>query len=274
MGMKVRTSLFAVSLALVGCASADQKADVAYLNGDYQTAYAEFLPMAQGGDWLADERIAFMYAHGQGRAPDLTQAQQWYEKAALDGDVMVELSLGADAMNAPGGPNYAQAAKWFELAAEHDNTDAQLLMSVFYEHGLGVAKDEDTAAHWLNQYVARTDVVGQKVSYKYSSGGDNIGGYMKAVREVFLAAVQRAPEMRASFPNAGRVLLTFRIQDGNATDVAVAQSSGNPQADAAAVALMQKTYMPPVLASLSHVDKFSMAFDFGVPPVVIAPASH
>lgn len=263
MKKQVAVVIATVFFALVGCTTAIQKADQDYWAKDYQTAYAQFLPLAQGGDWLADERIAFMYAHGQGRDKDLSQAQHWYEKAALDGDVAVEYSLGADSLYAsPGGPDYPQAAKWFQLAADQHDPDAELQLSVMYEHGLGVAKDEGTAVHWLDQYVAQTHVVGQKVSFKFSgSDGDNTGGFMAAVQKVMLAAYLHSPYAH-KFSNSV-VYLSFHYQDGRATDVQVVRPSGDPYVDSNTAKLLQDTLLPPVLPSLSRVPSFTMGFGLG-----------
>jgi hypothetical protein len=45
----------------------------------------------------------------------------------------------------------------------------------------------------------------------------------------------------------------------------VDRSSGNAAADAAVVNLLQKLNLPPVLASLSHVDRFQLPFGFQEP---------
>jgi hypothetical protein len=194
--------LLSLVLLLAGCSTADQKADEAYWNKNYSTAYAQFLPLAQGGDWLADERIGYMYAHGLGVTQDMAQAQHWYEKAALDGDVSVENSLGADAIYAsPSGPNYPVAAKWFQMAADNGNPDAQLEISALYERGLGVPRDHDTALHYLNLYVAKTNVVGQSTYHKFMfSGGDNTGGFLQAVQHIMLEEMFRTSAMKGYGP--------------------------------------------------------------------------
>jgi hypothetical protein len=262
--MKMKKSaiaLYAAFLVLAGCTTADQKADQAYWAKDYKTAYAEFLPLAQGGDWLADERIAFMYAKGQGVPVDLVQAQQWYEKAAQDGDTPVADSLGDDYLYPQeGSPNYPLAAKWFQVAADRNDPYGQLQLSVLYEQGLGVARDHDTSLHYLNQFVGRTDIVGQQTYFKFS-GGDNTGGFMAALQKVLAIQVRRATELHQYTSNMA--VLSFHDQDGRAVDVKVDQSTGDPAADAAAVGFLQKTNLPPVLASLARVERYQVAFSVG-----------
>ena len=115
--------------------------------------------------------------------------------------------------------------------------------------------------HWLNQYVAQTHVVGQKVSLKFSPGGDNTGGFLSAVQYVMLTAHRHSPD--ANKYSIGTVYLSFHYQDGRATDVKLTKSSGDPYMDASVVELMQDTRLPPLLPSLKGNPDFTMGFALG-----------
>jgi TonB family protein len=254
--------LSAAVFMLAGCATHIQQADQAFDRGDYPAALAAYQALAAKHDPKAEAQLAFMYANGDGVPKDTAQTQQWYERAAQDGSDLAARVLGDAYQYLKAEPDYAEAFKWYKVGADRYDLYCMLQVSVFYENGLGVARDHDAALRWLNQYVGQTNIVGQKVYYMYS-GGDNTGGFMLAVQWVFEEAVWNTPGM-ADF-KTGTVVLSFRMHDGRASDIEVSQSSGDPQADAAAVALIQKTHLPPVLASLYKVGRFSMDFDFGAP---------
>jgi len=258
--MKIKPVILSISLILIGCTTPQQKADQAFSAHDYGKAYTEYLALAQAGDYLAEARLGYMYYAGLGVAQDPAEAQHWYERSATDGNDLLARTL-AEAYQYRGDaePDYATAFKWYKVAGDRHDPDSALELSVFYENGLGVARDHDAALHWLNMYVGRTDIVGQK-SYFMFSGGDNTGGFMAAVQQVFAQAVTHTPEMRAY--NAGTVVLSFRDQDGRAMDIKVDQSSGNPQADTAVVSLMQKTFLPPRSGELDPYRALHDGFQF------------
>lgn len=51
-------------------------------NGDYKTAYKEFLPLANNGDADAQYALGHMYLSGYGVLKDYKQAVYWYDKFA------------------------------------------------------------------------------------------------------------------------------------------------------------------------------------------------
>jgi predicted nucleic acid-binding Zn-ribbon protein len=100
---------------------------VAYDRANYDTALAVWLPQAEGGDAQAQTYVGEIYEKGLGRAPDFTQAAQWYEKAA--------------------------AQKF---------TRAQMNLAFLYEQGLGVAKDPLKA---LNLYREASGIKDDSLTY-------------------------------------------------------------------------------------------------------------
>ena len=61
----------------------------AYLSGDYETAYNEWLPRAEEGDAIAQFKIGSLYLEGQGVARDYVRAHMWFTIA----DVKMALSI-------------------------------------------------------------------------------------------------------------------------------------------------------------------------------------
>ncbi len=67
-----------------------------------------------------------MYDNGQGVPQDYAEAVKWYRMAAEQGDAKAQSNLGFMYDNGQGVPqDYAEAAKWFRLAAEQGDADAQ-----------------------------------------------------------------------------------------------------------------------------------------------------
>ncbi len=78
-----------------GYAQADlESAQAAYLAGNYETAFKEYLYLAEKGDALAQSKLGFMYAEGKGVTKDYTEALKWYRKAVAQGEVYAQFNLG------------------------------------------------------------------------------------------------------------------------------------------------------------------------------------
>lgn len=67
--------------------------------------------------------------------------------------------------------NYAEAMKWFRLAADQELADAQYALGVMYAKGLGVAKDEGLAFKWYRLAADQGHGYAQaKVDLMYAEG--------------------------------------------------------------------------------------------------------
>ncbi len=64
----------------------------AYDQGDYASAFAEAMPVAQRGDADAQYLLGYLYARGEGVRTNLVHAYFWYTLAARQGD---EIAAGA-----------------------------------------------------------------------------------------------------------------------------------------------------------------------------------
>ncbi len=137
-------------LALARPALADFAAGVAaYDNGDYATAFAEWLPLAETGDPAAQRNIGHLYRKGQGVEQDLDSAVEWYRRAAEVGFARAQANLASMYLRGDGVPqDYAEAAKWFERAAIQGHDIAQYNLALMYERGLGVEQSEPKALAW------------------------------------------------------------------------------------------------------------------------------
>ena len=85
--------------------------------------------------------------------------------AAEQGDVKSQYTLGVMYMEGQGAPqDYAEALKWFRLAAMQGHADAQHNLGYMYDNGLGVPQERLIPLHPVTQYEGATQLsVGERV---------------------------------------------------------------------------------------------------------------
>ena len=91
-----------------------KKAESAFFEGDYKTAYEIWKPLAEQENAEAQNNLGKMYELGQG-------VKQGYE----------------------------EAVKWYCLAAEKGNAKAQNNLGLMYKEGKGVEQDYEEAKRWF-----------------------------------------------------------------------------------------------------------------------------
>jgi len=145
--MSMKT-LFAIVIGLlvltVGDAHAAtrRQAVIALDQGNYVEAMADFTPLAEQGDPVAQLYLGRMYFLGQGIPQDYVQAMYWYRKSAELGNDKAQCNLGLMFERGFGVPqNYQQAFAWFSKAAAAGSAEAENSLGALYAHGLGVTQD-------------------------------------------------------------------------------------------------------------------------------------
>jgi TPR repeat protein len=143
--------------ALAAFSVADARADFdagrrAYANGDYSTAFKEWLPLAEAGDPMAQNNIGYMYRKGFGVRLDEAEAAEWYRRAAEQGilDAMTNLGFMYDEGRGVE-RDYVESYKWFLLAVENGYEDAAGHLKVLEEDFMTpeqVAEAKRLAAEW------------------------------------------------------------------------------------------------------------------------------
>ena len=99
-----------------------------------------------------------MYAEGEGVPEDYAEAVKWFRLAADQGDALAQYGLGITYANGNGIPqDYAEAVKWFRLAADQGNTNAQIGLGYRYVTGTGVPVSYVRAYAWWNIAAASGD---------------------------------------------------------------------------------------------------------------------
>ncbi len=90
----------------------------AYDAGDFETVWAEWMPLAEAGDAEAQAAIAGLYLSGEGTRRWPKEAARWFHLAAGQGDPVAQLNLGALYRDGLGvKQDLVQAYMWFDLAA-------------------------------------------------------------------------------------------------------------------------------------------------------------
>lgn len=138
----------AASAALAGPLEEGQDA---YQEKDYLKAVQLWRPLAQAGDREAQYRLGVMYAEGKGVASNDAEAALWFERAAEQGQAMAQYNLGASYVEGAGvRKDMAAAAKWFARAADQGIPLAQLNLGLLYASGDGVPQDNVEALKWID----------------------------------------------------------------------------------------------------------------------------
>lgn len=146
-----RAFLFVGFFAAAALAGPLEEGMVAYQEKDYLKAIQVWRPLAQAGDAAAQYRLGVMYAEGRGVAPNDAEAALWFERAAEQGEPMAQYNLGASYAGGTGvRKDMAAAAKWFRRAADQGVALAQLNLGLLYANGAGVPQDNVEALKWID----------------------------------------------------------------------------------------------------------------------------
>ncbi|MBL4601898.1 MAG: sel1 repeat family protein, partial [Emcibacteraceae bacterium] len=125
------------------------KAQQAYKDKDFKTAYAEFMIEAKANNREALYTLGLMYGRGEGMAQDFTKALASLSAAADLGHVNAQFLTSNMYRKGQGiPPDMALAAKYSLMAAEQNHMLAQNNIGLFYANGLGIPKNEVKAAQW------------------------------------------------------------------------------------------------------------------------------
>lgn len=145
---------FAVASLLVASSAfgADfEKGQDAYDMGDFETALAEWQPLAETGDANGQFGMGLLYANGFGVVLDDDQALKWYGLAADQGHADAQCNIAVMYQNGWGVPQSdEEAVKWYQLAAENGVTEAQINLARMYFSGYGVEQDNIEAYKWFS----------------------------------------------------------------------------------------------------------------------------
>ena len=148
-----------------GLANAQSNLGVMYAAGqgvtqDYKQSIYWFNKAAEQGFTIAMSNLADMYENGLGVEPNQIKADEWRAKskglAPAKANEQIKVETVGDAEYQEGlqdyyGFNFKSAAPLFLQAAKKGHPEAQLMLSTMYQHGQGVAQDEEQAQYWADK---------------------------------------------------------------------------------------------------------------------------
>jgi len=134
-----------------------------YKNGDYIKALNTFYALAKEDDAKSQYNVGLLYANGLGVQKDLVEAQQWYEKAAKQGNGAAQYNL-AQLYHLQGQKDvhaYERAKYWYEKAIEAGIKEAYNNLGTLYLKALGMKKNEQKAFELFSQGTQNGDGAAQ-----------------------------------------------------------------------------------------------------------------
>ena len=141
----------AVALGVTGAAGEASagfaEAMAAYRVADYETAYREFLPLAEKGIAAAQYKLGLMYEHGRGVAKDLDEAEKWYGRAAQKGYANAQYNLGFVHYSQN---DIAGTTEWWSRAAERGDEQAMFSLGFIFAEGDRAPRDPVQAHMWYD----------------------------------------------------------------------------------------------------------------------------
>ncbi len=142
---------------------------IAYKRGDFDTAYKEFMPLAEQGDAVAQYYLGEIYSKVM---QDASIAVRWYRKAAKQGHVKAQFLLGLMYRNGEGiRQNNTEAVNWLVKAAKQGHVKAQFILGLMYDRGKGVQQDDAKAVIWYRKAAEQGNAYTQwRLGEMYSAG--------------------------------------------------------------------------------------------------------
>ncbi len=135
---------------------ADDAAQMAYDNAQYEQAVKLWRKRANAGDTKAQNRLGELYRKGHGVDRDYKKAAQWFQQAANQGDAEAQFNLGSLYRAGKGVKKDSKlAAKWFQRAAKKGHVKAQFSFGLMLENGRGVERDRAAAREWYLKAAAQ-----------------------------------------------------------------------------------------------------------------------
>jgi len=132
------------------------------------------------------------YHEGVGVAQDYAEAMKWYRLAAAQGNANAQNNLGTMYYNGSGvAQDYAEAVKWYRKAAAQGNANAQNNLGAMYERGEGVPQDDAEAMKWYRLAAAQGNADAQfYLGLMYERGQGVAQDYAEAMKWYRKAAAQ------------------------------------------------------------------------------------
>lgn len=132
---------------------------VLFASGAANAQFQEIQKQAMAGEAVAQNKLARMYALGQGGLKqNSVEAAKWFRRSASQGYPRSEYNLGMIYSRGEGVPkSTSEAVRWYRMAADQGYVRAQRKLGDFYAEGAGVPKNDMQAYMWYNLAAAAGD---------------------------------------------------------------------------------------------------------------------
>lgn len=146
----------------------------------------DLIKEAENGDANKQFELGFVYKHGKGIPVDFLKAMYWFEKAAEQGHLEAQATLGSmyDDMHIyikGKKRNSVKAKYWYEKAAEQGDVMSQYYLGELYFQGIGIPKNIVSAKYWYEKAAEQGNEWAQYMLGKiYFRGQDIPVDYEKA----------------------------------------------------------------------------------------------
>ncbi len=153
-------------------------------------SFNEIMEKAKGGDADAQFDLGQMHGAGRGTEQDYAEAYKWYQLAAEQGLAVAQASIGAMYQYGLGiMPDDTQAMKWYSYAAKQGLAVAQYLLASMYSDSEGDTQDYAEEEKWARRAAEQGNAQAQVLlGAIYAKGPDVYRDGAEAVKWVRRAA--------------------------------------------------------------------------------------
>lgn len=123
----------------------EEKADAAYENKNYATAFEQYKIAAQAGSPYGQFMLASMYRRGEGTRQDAKQYRYWIQQCAENGFPAANYLMGLELMSVD--PH--AALRHLEEAASREHGESMHLLGLMHAQGIGVPQSTSEALKWF-----------------------------------------------------------------------------------------------------------------------------
>ena len=120
-----------------------------YDNNEYDQAFPLMLQAAEAGLDSAQNMVGWLYDGGMGTAKNDEEACKWYLLAAEAGNANAQSNIGVKYLYIE--DKLEEGVRWLRKAAEQNHAGAQDILGRLYLQGHGVPKDTNEAIKWLRK---------------------------------------------------------------------------------------------------------------------------
>jgi uncharacterized protein len=190
------------------------------------------LAKAQGGDAQAQADLGDAYANGDGVTNSYAEAAKWYRLAADQTNAAGLFGLGQLCEAGQGVPkDLAKAVKLYREAADQGLPGAQYTLGFMYEAGRGLPVNQVEAAKWYLKAAEQGEPLAQyDIGQRYDLGVGVSVDRVEALKWLILAANQGQADSSARRDKVKRALSRAEIKEAERRASAIsAKQPANPK---------------------------------------------